>query len=266
MRQLYLLKPIIALIVFTFLLSSCKWGAKREAPKGKNIICVVDFSHSKNAVERLQFYKTVIQDNIIPKLGLNDKIAVIPIDKASITNSSDILLKDLSTKNFEPDMASNMELDQITNANLNKYKDTLQIEFASNFQIALEKRDKSNQGTDIFGALEVVKGKLKTRDDNYLIMLSDMMNWSSTLIMEPSNNGFNSKMIDNILSKLPNNDMPNTTVLVLTGEQVEVTPEHFKLVQTFWEKYFNKNNIKIYDYNSASLFKLNEIMNLVVDD
>jgi len=266
MKRSYFFKSIITLTAIIFLLSSCKWGSKREVPKGKNIICVVDFSDSKNASERLQFYMNVIKDNIIPRLGLYDKITVMPIDKASITNSSDILLKDISTMNFEPEQASPMEEEQITKDNLKKYKDTLATSFAQIFQTAIVNRNKSNHGTDIFGALEVVKGKLKTRDVNYLIILSDMMNWTSTLNMEPSNKEFNSSTMENILEKVPNYEMPGTTALVLTAEQVEVSPEHFKLVQSFWSKYFEKNHIKLYDYNSASISKLNELMALEINE
>jgi hypothetical protein len=266
MKKIITLKSIIALTAIVCFLSSCKWGQERPAPKGKNIICVVDFSDSKNAAERLEFYKNLIKNNIIPKLGLYDKITIIPIDKASITNSSDILLKDLSAKNFEPEMASNMELEQITNDNLKKYTDTLQTEFVKNFQEAINGRSKSNHGTDIFGALGVVKDKLKANDDNYVIMLSDMMNWSSTLNMEPDNRDFNSSTLDKILGSVPNYAMPNTTALVLTAEQLEVTPEHFKLVQSFWTKYFAKNQIKLYGYSSASLSKLNELMALKIEE
>jgi len=266
MKKSFLLKTFIALAVIVCSLSSCKWGQERTAPRGKNIICVVDFSDSKNAAERLQFYMTVIKDNIIPNLGLYDKITVIPIDKASITNSSDILLKDLSVKNFEPDMASPLEEEQITKDNLKKYKDTLATEFAQNFQAAINSRNKSNQGTDIFGALEVVKGKLSSSDDNYMILLSDMMNWSSSLNMEPKNDKFNMSSMSDFLDKVPNYEMLNATALILTAEQVEVTPEHFKLVQTFWTKYFTKNQIKLFDYNSASLSKLNELMTLPITE
>lgn len=264
MKQSNILKSLFACVAIVCFLSSCKWGKERPAPRGKNIICVVDFSDSKNAVERLKFYMTVIKDNIIPNLGLHDKITVIPIDKASITNSSDILLKDLSTINFEPEQSSPMEEEQITLGNLKKYKDTLITSFAQNFQAAIDNRNKSQHGTDIFGALEVVKGKLKANDDNYVIMLSDMMNWTNTLKMEPGNNAFNNSTLDDIVSKVPNFEMSKTTALVLTAEQIEVSPEHFKLVQSFWTKYFAKNQIKLFDYNSASVSKLNELMALPV--
>lgn len=251
---------ILSLIFFLIIFSSCSWVQKKQPPRGKNIICVVDFSDSKNASERLQFYMQVIKENIIPKLGLYDKISVVPIDVASITNSSDILLTDLSTTDFEPTLSSPMEVEQLTNENLNKFKDSLAISFSKNFELAISNRINTNHGTDIFGVLEVVKGKLKTNDENYLIMFSDMMNWTSTFKMEQSNQNFNNNTMDDYLEKVPQIEMQNTTVLVITGEQVESSPEHYKLVKSFWTKYFGKNKIKLYDYNSASVSKLNELM------
>lgn len=266
MKNSFFQNSIISLIAIFFLLYSCKWGSKKELPKGKNIICVVDFSDSKNASERLMFYMKVIKDNIIPKLDSYDKISVIPIDNASVTNSFDIILEDLSKQEFEPEMASPMEEEKITKDNLRKYKDSLALVFMHNFQNVTNRRNKSNHGTDIFGALELVRGKLKMGDDNYIILLSDMMNYNSTLNMEPDNKEFNITTLDDILAKISSNDMPKTTALVLTAEQVEATPEHFRLVKIFWTKYFEKNHIKLYDYNSASLSKLNEMMVLPVTE
>ena len=264
MKHRHSFKYISFLLIIISLLFSCQWGKKRPAPKGKNIICVIDFSDSKNVSERLTFYGNVIKDNIIPKLGIYDKITVIPIDKASLTNSTDILLKDLSSINFIPDQASPMEEQQLTENNLKKYKETLSQDFAVSYKKAIDSRSQVNHATDIFGALEVVKSKLRLNDDNYIIILSDMMNYSNTLNMEPNNAQFNSSTIEKNLGSVPNFSMPNTTALVLTGEQVEVTPTHFSLVQSFWTKYFSKNNIKLYDYNSGSVAKLNELMSLDV--
>jgi hypothetical protein len=256
-------------IIFLFAsissLTSCKWGQKREEPKGKNIICLIDFSDAKNATERLIFYMTAIKENIIPKLSLYDKITVLPIDRASVTNSSDIFLANLAQKNFEPDMASPMEEKQIIQDNLKKYSDTLSITFEQSFQTAINNRNKTSLGTDIFGALEIAKDKLSSRDDNYIFLFSDMMNWTSTLKMEPQDKGFNSSTIESSLAKVPNVDLSNSTIIILTGEQVDVSADHFNLVKSFWTKYFEKNNGKLYDYNSASLTKLNEIMNLTTE-
>lgn len=259
MKKLHIIKLVISFVIVLFLASSC--GSK-SGPARKNIVCLVDFSDSKNASERLQFYMTVIKDNIIPKLSFTDKITVIPIDRASITNASDILLFDLSSKDFEPDAASPMEEEQITKDNLKKFTDSMAASFTQNFQSAIDSRNKTSHGTDIFGALEVVKGKIKTNDDNVIILLSDMMNYTSTLKMEPENSEFNAKSLNDILNKVPNYEMSNTTILVLTADQSYISPTHFKLVQNFWTQYFEKNKIKLYDYNSASLSKLNELMSL----
>jgi hypothetical protein len=160
---------ITLLIATIALMTSCKCGQKREEPKGKNIVCLIDFSDAKNANERLLFYMTSIKENIIPKLGLNDKLTVLPIDRASVTNSSDIFLANLSQKNFEPEMASPMEEEQIIQDNLKKYKDTLSVKFEESFQTAINNRNKSSLGTDIFGALEVAKNKLSSSDENYIL-------------------------------------------------------------------------------------------------
>jgi hypothetical protein len=252
---------ILLLVSFIFLIS-CKWGQKREAPMGKNIICLIDFSDANNANERLMFFMTAIKENIIPQLGLYDKVTILPIDRASVTNSSDIFLANLSDKNFEPEIASPMEEDQIIEDNLKKYKDTLLINFEQSFQTAKNNRNKSSIGTDIFGALDIAKSKLSARDDNYIILFSDMMNWTNTLKMEPQDKDFNTSTLESLLSKAPNVDLSNATIIVLTGEQIGVSADHYNLVKSFWTKYFGTNNTKLYDYNSASLTKLKEVMNL----
>jgi hypothetical protein len=251
---------ITLLFVSIALITSCKWEQKREEPKGKNIICLIDFSDAKNANERLMFYMTAIKENIIPKLGLYDKVTVLPIDRASVTNSSDIFLANLSEKNFEPEMTSPMEEEQIIQDNLKKYKDTLTITFEQSFQNAINNRNKTSLGTDIFGALDIAKSKLSSRDDNYIVLFSDMMNWSNTLKMESQDKDFNTSTLESSLSKAPNVDLSNASIIVLTGEQVDVSSDHYNLVKSFWTKYFETNNTKLYDYNSASLTKLKEVM------
>lgn len=262
MKRIYTFLPIVLFMVATVILVSCQWGKKRLPPKGKNIVCVVDFSDSRNAAQRLAFYGKVIKDNIIPQLGLYDKITVIPLDKASLTNSTDILFKDFSVLNFLPEQASPMEEQQIIDENLKKYKTSLSEEFEKNFNQSIEKRSEVAQATDIFGVMDVVKGKMSVTDDNYIIFLSDMMNYSDALNMEPSNAQFNNSRLDLILDNVPSCDLLNATVLVITGEQVEVSTDHYNLVKSFWEKYLSKNNVKLFDYNSASVYKLNQLMSI----
>lgn len=195
---------------------------------------------------------------------MTDKLTVIPIDKASVTNSSEILITDLSTKDFEPDASSPMETDKITQDNFTKFKDTLALTFETSFNKSVSDRTLQNQGTDLIGALNNVKGYIKTNADNYIILLSDMMNYTTTLSMEPSNTDFTIGTLELYLQKLPLIEMKNTTALVLTADQPSISAEHFKLVQRFWTQYFIRNSIKLYDYSSASVSKLNELMVLPV--
>lgn len=258
MRLISLTKIIICFLAVLISLSSCN---SKESGR-RSIVCLVDFSDSKDATERLQFYMTAIRDNVIPKLSYTDKITVIPIDKASITNASDILLADLAKHDFEPESASPMEEEQITKDNLKKYTDSLAAVFARNFQSAIEGRNKTSHGTDIFGALEVTKTKLAESDNNIVFLFSDMMNYSGVIKMEPGNSQFGSNTIEAVLKKVAAVHLPNTVALVLTADQSYIPQEHFKLVQSFWTKYFENNGIKLYDYSSASLSKLNELMSM----
>lgn len=258
MRLISLTKIVIGLSIMSLSLSSCK----NSETGRRSIVCLVDFSDSKDAAARLQFYMSAIKDHVIPKLSFTDKITVIPIDRASITNASDILLADLAIHDFEPESASPMEEEQITNDNLKKYTDSLAASFVQAFQVAIEGRNKTSHGTDIFGALEVTKSKLATSDKNIVILFSDMMNYSGVIKMEPGNSQISSNTIDALLKKAPAVQLPSTTALVLTADQSYITQEHFKLVQSFWTKYFENSGIKLYDYSSASLSKLNELMTI----
>ena len=147
---------------------------------------------------------------------------------------------------------------------IKKYKDTLSMNFELSFRKAVSDRTLQNQGTDLIGAMNNVKGYIKSNDDNYVIFMSDMMNYTNTLIMEPSNTQFSNANLVSILNKLPGIEIQNATAIVITGDQPVVTSEHFELVKSFWTQYFKKNNIKLYDYSSASVSKLNELMSLPV--
>ena len=87
-----------------------------------------------------------------------------------------------------------------------------------------------------------------------------MMNWSNSLKMEPNNVNFNYKTLDAQLEKIQKIDFENSKIIIITGEQIEVSSDHFKLVKTFWTKYFFLNNCNLIDYNPASLTKLDELI------
>lgn len=257
MTKTITLLTIIILFSSATLMTSCT----PEKPKGKNIICLVDFSSSENRSERLNFYKSIIENNVLQKMSEYDKLLVFPIDDASITNTTDIFITDLSKNDFVPQMASPLEEEKIIQKNINNFKDSILIHFENNFKEAISSRTESSMGTDIFGALEVAKVNLKSgKEENIIILLSDMMNWSKTLKMEPQDKQFSSNTLDESLSKAPEINLSNTSVLVLTGKLKGIDGEHFNLVKDFWTSYFQISKADLIDYNSTSKTQLNDFM------
>lgn len=260
MKQVYFLKLTLLFTALIFVFSSCRDISFKQKRKVRNFVCVVDFSSSPNSLERQEFYLNVIKNNVIKNLALTDRIIVIPLDKASTTNSSEIFIENLSLKDFSPDNASPMEEDQLTQQNFKIYKDSMGIFFENSYRKCMS--DRQSEGTDLFGAINNVKGYFNPDDDNYIIFLSDMMNYTEALKMEPSNSQFTTASIDGILKGLPGITMQNVMALVLTGNEVGVSQEHFDLVHLFWDGYFKKNNIKLYNYSSAAVSKIDELMAL----
>lgn len=243
--------------VLLFLMAGCKNNGN---VKKRNIVCLVDFSSSKNGDARQQFYRTVIKDNIIKNLAMTDRITILPLDAASLTNAEEILVKDVSAEDFTPEMAAPMEEEKITAENFEKYKARITSEFEQNFDRIAEDRKSRNQGTDIFGLLENLRNYIKPEMENNVIFLSDMMNYSKTLNMEPSNKNFNAANLEKLVKEAPPTDLQNAQILVLTGDQPDLPPAHFELIKNFWTKYFEQNKAQLLDFSSAAISRLNEIM------
>lgn len=267
MKQLKSTIALFILLVWVILLFGCKIieigkevVSTGKEDKGRNIICVIDFSSSQNDVARQLFYKNVIKNNVIKNLAQNDQIKVVPLDKASVTNSEVIFAEDLSKYEVEPDNAPPLQVDKIIEDNVNKLKNDISANFEKAYSNASESRKSRNQGTDIFGILNTLKSHFKSEEDNYVVFLSDMMNYSESLNMEPSNPNFTSAKINGLLKSVPKMHLQNSTILVLTGDQPNLSSAHFELVRSFWTKYFEQNGGKLYDYSSATVTKLDEMI------
>lgn len=246
---------ITVLSCLAFTITGCEVTSKK-----RNIICLIDFSSSKNDETRQQFYKKVAKENIIKNLAMTDRIVILPLDAASVTNGEEILVKDISKQDFTPDMAPPMEEDKITNDNFDKYKQEITKEFEESFEKTAVNRKPNSRGTDIFGLLNVLSKYIKSETDNRLIFLSDMMNYSDTLKMEPSNKNFNESNLEKVISEVPQVNLKDTKVLVLTGDQPDLSPAHFNLVRSFWTKYFERNSAQLIDFSSAAVSRIEEML------
>jgi hypothetical protein len=114
------------------------------------------------------------------------------------------------------------------------------------------------QGTDILGALGYSGKYYEDDQENIIIFLSDMMNWSGNLKMEEGH--FDGSMVDKKLNETPNVEGKSAKVIVITGDITNISSKHFEVVSDFWNKYFKKNNFILVDYTSAGKAKLEELM------
>lgn len=249
------------LAVFSlFLSSACSDLISPPKAKVRNLICVIDFSSSKNADQRQKFYAQAIKEQIVNNLGPHDKLTILPLDKSSVTNSVEILSEDFNAQKIVPEYGGPKDIKEKTEKNLQEQRSRVQEKFDQAFSKASEARKAESGGTDIIGLLKVLRTHIKPEDKNYIVFFSDMMNYSTELKMEKEGPDFNLKSLDSLVSKATAIDLKGVTVLVLTGDQPDIPRPHFELVQQFWTKYFEKNGASLFDYSSATTSKLNDLM------
>lgn len=230
--------------------------------KNRNIICLVDFSSVKNDAARQQFYKTVIRDKILKNAARTDRIVVLPLDAASLTNAQEILIEDFGSRDFSPDLAPPMEEEKLTEKAFQQALGEVVARFDQKFGEVAEARKDNKMGTDIFGVISNLGRYLKDDKRNYVVFLSDMMNYSPALKMEPANKEFSAATMEENLKKVPQTSLGGAGIFVLTGETAGQSPEHFSLVKNFWTGYFSRNGGEIADYGSASISKIDEMMKM----
>lgn len=246
---------LIALVLFvTILVSSCE-----KEKVHKNIICYVDFSENPNRAKRVADYAEVINNSIIKNMSFNDRIVILPIDNGTITNNIELLDKSLKKQfDYIPDGTSPLDEDRVAQENLDKDIKAMTDEFNASIAKALTDRANLTKGTDIIGALNGIGTYYQARQKNIVVLLSDMMNWSSNLKMEQGS--FTANMVDKKLAELPTIDGQKAIVLVHAGDITNISNDHYNAVNGFWKKYFDKNNFSLDDYSSTGKSKLEEII------
>lgn len=216
----------------------------------RNIICLVDFSVNPQWEARLDYYEDVIASSVVPNMSYEDRLVVLPIDNGSVTNSEE-LLDDSLKKQFDyiPDGTSPMVEDEVSETNLKKDLEKIAEKLSENLQNTRASRSDLKKGTDILGALSGATNYYQPGQRNIIILLSDMMNWSSKLKMEPGS--FDSAMIEAKLSEIGVIDGQGTVVIVHTGDITNVSNEHFLTIKDFWTRFFKQNGFSLEDFSSA---------------
>lgn len=251
-----------ALLIITCLLlnvlvvlDSCD-NADRKI-KQQNVICFIDFSETPDWPDRMRSMKEVIKKSIIAKLPYNTKLVILPLDKSSANASKEILVATIADEfDFIPDGTASIDEEKVALEKIKKLKDSLIVKFDSEFDITTSERKGMQKGTDIFGALQQAQRYLNITEgnENSIILLSDMMNWNSTLKMESGN--FNPSMLNSAIKEAPTSDLKGINILVYTGNTNYIDAVHYAVVKMFWEKYFKREQIKLIDYSSGALTSL----------
>jgi hypothetical protein len=265
MRHIMRLFNLLLLTGLLILQSACSIDDVKEfvgfgSDKTRNFVVLVDLSSASHDPERHGYYGGVISKEVLGGLGMFDRIAVLPIDKSSLTNAEEIFLADLSKMDFVPEMGPPLELEQQTKANVDAYKEKLVVEFEKSFQNAVKARSPQSGETDLFGALESVRRYGKSNGPTYVILLSDMMHNTKALSLETNNREFSSEKIDDFVQKAPSVDLTGYQVLVLTGDQAPNQATHFEAVRAFWKKYFELKGARLLDYSSAARSQVDQMV------
>jgi hypothetical protein len=248
----------LSLIAFAFLVTILVSSCGKEKVH-KNIICYVDFSENPNRDKRVAYYVEVINNSIIKNMSFNDRIVILPIDNGTITNNIELLDKSLNKQfDYIPDGTSPLDEDRVAQENLDKDIKAMTDEFNANITKAITDRANLTKGTDILGALNGVGTYYQAGQKNIVVLLSDMMNWSSNLKMEQGS--FTANLVDKKLAELPTLDGQKAIVLVHTGDITNISNDHYNSVNGFWKKYFDKYNFSLNDYSSSGKSKLEEII------
>ena len=250
---------VVAICAF-YSVINCSCNSKKNVHR--TIICFIDFSETPKWEERISDYTDVVNNSIIKNMGYNDKLIILPIDKQTTQNSTPIIVESLKKQlDYIPDGTSPLEEDNVAQKNLNVDIKKIGEEFNANMLTAKNARKDFHKGTDIVGALTILNEKYyEAGQENIVIFLSDMMNWSDKLKMEEES--FNANSIE---SSLTNSDLPNLSgksmkIIVHQGDITNIGNEHFKIVKNFWSKYFDIYKIALVDYDSGGKTKLEEVM------
>lgn len=247
------------LMFFNFISCDKKTEDITDLLKGKpdnlNLICFIDFSGSIPESTK-EDYKNIIINDIIPSLGIKDKIVVLPIDYGTQTGSKEIFSVNFSDREYVSKMTPLNEKPAKEKANLKLRKDSLITSLGEKYSDISKEREKYSFGTDIFGALQTAKQYTDKDMNNLILFFSDMEQSDGKIKMDKDL--INDKSIIKMIEAAPAAELNNTEIIVYTGEQPNLSIDKYKLYKEFWEKYFAKYSGKLDSYESGSKTILKE--------
>lgn len=238
---------LIGTILTLALLSACNNGS---GPQDKNLVVFLDLSNSitENVKE---WYIQTISDKICAQLGKYDKLTIMPMDGASQTAAKAMLTINMEDKRKEWIAITGVntnETDRLRKEAAKKFIEENMEMLKSKMQGVAQERQYAANHTDILGALHTMDNLYNDKYANHLIILSDMENYSNSLKMH---NGDNTEKWLSAVAAEKFTNINKCIIHIYTGEQMNMDPNYYQNIKTFWSTYLKQQGVRTFNYFSA---------------
>jgi len=228
-------------------------------PKPSVIVTLPDLSKSRDTTV-LNWYKAAIVNGVIAHMGPKDRLIGLPIDGASETYSQEIFTVDFSNNVYGNEFAG------LQSAKLEKksHHDSLVsagIAFSKAFDAAVVARRRFAKETDIIGALKQAGKYYVPNCDSILVLFSDMEQETDRQHINLATTAITKSDYPSLLSQMEVSDLHGINVIIITGEQANISLERYELLKGLWTLYIQKCGGKLISYDSGSLTSLTRILN-----
>lgn len=241
------MKKITLLLIGVLAIASCK----RDDVQSTNVISLLDVSESRDSSIAL-WYRDAICEHVLPSMGIQDKITMLPIDNGSRTASVEIFRKDFGEDTYGNQYAGLSE-GEVIKANHADSVNAAVRRFRTAFSLVRDARTKYRNGTDIIGALKLAGGYRDRKCRNVLIIFSDMLHSDEGGAHSLESILRDTASVEGAGKRYETVDLSDFTVIVVTGELDAVDRKTYGAVQEFWKAYFKRCNANLVEYSSGSL-------------
>lgn len=255
------MKKTTTILVFALLsaFGSCTFCSHEELAPSTNIIVLVDLSKSRDTTI-LCWYKEIIKHSILENMGTKDHLVMLPIDFNSETSSEELFKVNFAKNDYSSEFGG-LQKDEQEHENHMDSVHAAELRFEPVFQTALQKREGSRGGTDIFGAIAQSAKYVVPDCKNVLVIMSDMLQYTDKATWNFEEHLNDTGEIQHYLSMAQKIDLQNVQVIVLCGAQNNMQPNKFATIRLFWEQYFQKKcTTHLIDYSSGAVTKLEELL------
>jgi len=255
MKTIKTASALVAVLMIV-VLASCEYLPEKikkiicpPEPMPKNIIVLADYSASIPRATT-DWYLATIADEIIPTLGKNDNLTILPVDYGSLTSSKEVFSTNFDKLTFSTAQVNELQKKSFEQQQFLKFKkDSILPGLKTAFETAYHERSKYNKGTDLLGAMVQAHGYLKNGSQNLVVIMSDMIQETELVNIEKHMKADN--QVETMLNKTQKVQLHDVEVIILTGEQPNISISKFNRIKTYWEKLAERDDWNLLEYNSG---------------